>query len=393
MWLQLAENMTMTTTTKKTNTNTSGKFGTRCAAMMTAALALPAVSIAHADLAPERAQISLKYLDYQDAQPGTDRIRVRAPALSLLLPIAGDWALSSTYTTDSISGASPAYHTSAITKMQDLRRAIDLKLTKYLPRGTVTVGTSYSNESDYVSRGFSISGTVSSEDKNTTFNAGIGVTNDEINPNNHVVVGETKHVTDWIVGVTQVLTPNDIAQVNFGYSAGAGYFTDPYKAFDQRPGSRDHSTVMLRWNHHFNETNGSSHLSYRYYSDTYGIKAHTFTAEYVQPFSSGWTVTPLFRYYTQSAADFYVEVDPAAGGFATLPDFTKPYYSEDQRLADYGAITAGFKVTKEINPDWLIDFKFEKYEQKAALAANSGGSYGLDTFRFTSYQFGLTHKF
>jgi hypothetical protein len=362
-------------------------------AFLAAAMALPFANLAHADIAPERGSISYKYLDYLDSQPGEDRIKVNASALNVMMPIAGAWSVSGTYTSDSVSGASPASYTQYLTGMQDLRRAIDLSLTRYLPRGTITVGTAYSNESDYISRGFSLQGTVSTEDKNTTFNAGIAVTNDDINPSNHIVVGERKHVTDWILGVTQILTAQDIVQLNLGYSAGKGYFTDPYKTFDQRPRFRDHSTALVRWNHYFNQTGGASNLTYRYYTDTFGVDAHTATAEYIQPLPYGWTVTPLARYYTQTAADFWVPVDPALGQAGTYPSPDAKYNTRDQRLSAYGAITLGFKVAKQLGPDWTVDFKYENYEQKGSWAINSGGSGGLATFYFRSFQFGISRQF
>ena len=40
--------------------------------------------MAHAETAPERGYVTFKMLDYLDSQPGADRIRVRAPALSAL---------------------------------------------------------------------------------------------------------------------------------------------------------------------------------------------------------------------------------------------------------------------------------------------------------------------
>lgn len=363
------------------------------AALLAAAMVMPVAHNAQAETVPERGQISFKYLDYLDRQPGDDRIKVKAPSVNVMMPIAGEWVVSGTYTSDSVSGASPAYHTRQLTKMEDLRRAIDLRLTRYLPRGTVSVGTSYSNESDYISRGVSLQGTWSTEDKNTTFNAGMGVANDDINPNNGIVKGETKHVTDWLVGVTQILSMNDIVQLNLGYSKGNGYFSDPYKAFDERPRGRDHNTVMLRWNHHFDQVNGTSHLTYRYYANTYKIRAHTLTAEYVQPFGDGWTVTPLVRLYTQTAADFYLEVDPNSNGAPTFPAFDAKYFSLDQRLSEYGALTLGVKVAKQLNNDWTVDFKYENYEQRGSWAVNADGSRGLEPFMFRSFQIGLSRKF
>lgn len=382
--------------------------GAQRAMLLAAAMALPAINAAHAETAPEHGMISFKYLDYLDSQssvPDTfsgassstskDRIKVRAKSLMVMTPVAGEWSVAGTYTGDSISGASPSYHSSQLIKLNEHRDAGDIKVTKFFSRGTVTAGTSYSHEHDYLSRGFSLLGTLSSEDKNTTLNAGIGVSNDDINSTNGDAKGETRHVTDWILGVTQILTRNDIAQIDLGYSEGSGYFSDPYKFLDHRPDSRTHNTVMARWNHHFEKFNGSSHLSYRYYKDSYGIRAHTLAAEYVQPFAGGWTFTPLARFYTQSAADFYVGVDPNSPDFINVPAVTDPSanISLDQRLSEYGALTLGFKVAKQLNPDWLVDFKYEQYKQKESWAVSGNGDGILKPFGYRGFQIGISRRF
>jgi hypothetical protein len=361
-------------------------------ALLAASVALPMGPLAHADLAPERGMISLKYLDYDDSQPGQDRIRVHTPAILVTAPVAGVWSVSGTYVNDAVTGASPAYHTEQLTKMHDTRRATDLSVTRYFPRGTLTVGGSYSVESDYLSRGLSAQGTVSTEDKNTTFNLGVGLTADKITPS-YGGIHETKNVSDFVVGVTQVLTPKDIAQVNLGYSLGRGYYSDPYKIFDNRPRDRNHTTLMGRWNHHFSGTDGTSHLSYRYYTDNFGVKAHTVTAEYVQPLPSGWTLTPLARYYTQTAASFYIDVDPSSAPFPTFPPAGNTYFSEDQRLSGFGAFTYGLKVAKQLNPDWLVDAKFEQYEQRGKWSLSGDNDPGLAPFSARTFQLGISRQF
>jgi hypothetical protein len=150
---------------------------------------------------------------------------------------------------------------------------------------------------------------------------------------------------------------------------------------------------MTRWNHHFDQSDGTSHLSYRYYDDNYGVIAHTIEADYVQPLANGWSIQPLFRYYTQKAATFYVEVDPAQGTGITFPSPDATYNSRDQRLSAYGALTVGVKVIKELDADWTVDLKYENYQQRGNWALNSPGSNGLEPFRFRSYQFGISRKF
>ena len=136
--------------------------------LLAAALALPALALsaslvatpaAHAETAPERGLISLKVLDYLDSQPGQQRIRVTAPSVLVVAPINGSWSTSGSFVSDTISGASPAYHTSRLSYLKDLRRAADVDLTHYFGAGTAPVVANYSTERDYVSRGMALRGT------------------------------------------------------------------------------------------------------------------------------------------------------------------------------------------------------------------------------------------
>jgi hypothetical protein len=363
-------------------------------ALLAAAMALPLASTqAHADSAPERGLIGFKYLDYLDSQPGSSRIRVHSPALVLMTPLSSDWSVSGTLTSDVISGASPAYHTEALTRMHDHRRAVEAEATRYFPNGTLTVGGSISNESDYLSRGVSLQATRSDESKNTTWSAGIGFSNDLINPTNNIVSDETKHVTDVLLGVTQVMTAKDIVQLNLGLSWGRGYFSDPYKVFDNRPRTHDHVTLMGRWNHYLDATQGTARWSYRYYSDNWGIRAHTLGLEYVQPLAQGWTVTPLARVHMQSAANFYVNADPSTYPFPPNPPADAVYYSEDQRMSSFGALTVGVKVVKQLDANWVADVKLEHYGQRGNWQLFGAGSTGLAPFSARTIQLGLSRQF
>ncbi len=389
------------------------------AALVSAAMALPSVQFANADAPPERGTVSLKYLNYQDSQTGDtavtagmsrDRIAVNALSMMVIAPIAGEWSIGAALMEDSITGASPAYHSSGFPATKavsgasgELRHAGDLDLTRYFSKGSVTFGTSYSMESDYISRGASLQGSLSTEDKNTTFTVGGSFSDDTIKLNAPNVVAVKKrdedgqkHVVAGLFGVTKVLSKSDIVQFNLGYSKGTGYFTDPYKDPDNRPRDRNNTTFFTRWNHHFNGTDGTARLSYRYYTDTFGIRAHTLGAEYVQPLQNGWTLTPLFRLYTQSEADFYVAAsaaEKANPSRATLPSASDLYYTEDQRLSAFGALTAGLKISKQLNKDWLVDLKIEKYEQRENWSLNGRGDPGVAAFHAKSVQAGVSRQF
>ena len=372
-------------------------------------MALPLAGNVYADSAPERGLVGIKHLDYQEnqgalgSQPAASRIHVNADQFLVVAPITGEWSLSGTYTADVISGASPASYTYTPVTMHDKRHASSADVTRYFPNGTVTVGANISSESDYLSRGLSVSVTRSNESKNTTWNAGIGISNDNVRSNLDPKVNANKHIGDLVVGVTQVLTINDIIQLNLGISSGRGgyfyngrsSFSDVYKTFDKRPADRNKNTLMARWNHFFESTQGTVRSSYRYYTDSWSIKAHTLEAEYVQPLSNGWTVTPLARLYTQSAANFYVDSPANFTPSPFGPDAfaTSTYYSEDQRVAAFGAHTLGIKVAKQLDANWLMDVKYESYGQRASWRMFGSGSPNLAPFDTRSIQIGLSRQF
>ncbi len=364
-----------------------------------AALALPGV-IAHAENAPEHGEVAVKYLHYQDSQPGLKRIRVEAPSLYVLAPLGSRWSVEGSAVYDSVSGATPRYHTAisgATPRMTDERKAGDVKVTRYFERSSYGVGVSESSERDYRSTAASLDAGFSSDDGNRTWNVGVGYASDVIGSTNDATLREHKRTVEALLGVTQAVTADDLVQLNGTFSRGRGYFSDPYKEPDIRPRKRDHGVVLVRWNHHVGDLGATLRSSYRLYHDTFGINAHTFGLEWVQRAGPMVTITPSLRYYTQSAAKFYFDpvYDPDVGApyppgyFTNLPAFISP----DQRLSAFGAVTAGLKVAVQLAPDWVTDVKAERYEQRSAWRIGGTGSPGLDHFRATFVQLGIGKRF
>ena len=116
-------------------------------------------------------------------------------------------------------------------------------------------------------------------------------------------------------------------------------------------------------------------------------------AEWVQQFGNGWSAAPALRYYTQTAAKFYVEVDPRLSPFPANPPPNALYFSEDQRMSAFGGLTMGMKFTKQLNLDTKVDVKFEQYGQKGAWILSGTGSKGLAPFYARNLQVGITRSF
>jgi len=366
-------------------------------ALLLAALALPGLE-ALAETIPDVSQISVDYLHYQDSQPGLDRIGVHSPAVHLLTPVAGQWLLEAGLVSDHVSGASPRYHTviSGASHMADTRLGSDVRLTRYLDNATISLGAAHSGENDYHSRAWSLAGSLTTEDHNTTGNLSFGESSDTIDPVNGIVVNEKRHTAQFLIGVERVLTQRDIVKLDFTHSRGRGYFSDPYKYVDNRPRERDSNSLLARWNHHAADGDWVVRSSYRYYRDSFGIHAHTLGEEFDQPLANGWSITPSVRLYSQSAAVFYYDpvYDPNFGPpFPAGYDFSAhAYTSADQRLSAFGAVTLGLKVEKQLGQGWSVHTKFERYRQQSSWRLFGDGSPGLARFDASIWQLGISKQ-
>jgi hypothetical protein len=379
-------------------TDAKAARGDKAGAIIAAALALPGV-IAHAESAPEQGVVAVRYLDYRDSQPGLDRIHVTAPSIYVLAPISPQWAVNGTLVSDSVSGATPRYHTSisgATPRMTDKRLASNVQVTRYMERSSYSVGLAGSSENDYKSVAGSFNASFSSADNNSTLNFGVAYASDKISSTNDPTLQESKRTAEFLLGFTQAWTANDLIQLNLTLSRGRGFFTDPYKEVDNRPNERNAAIALLRWNHYVEGAGGSVRTDYRFYRDSFGINAHTLGAEWVQPLGR-FVITPSLRLYSQSAASFYFDpvYDPDLGAPYPPGYFTNPplYSSADQRLAAFGAITVGLDLAYNISRDWLVDLKAQRYEQRSNWRVGGNGSPGLDPFSATFVQVGLETKF
>lgn len=381
-------------------------------AIVAAALALPGVlpSAARAQSAPDQGSVSLKFLAYRDSQ-STDtvypqytgnepsrlrRISVNAPSFAIVAPLNSQWAAEGSLIVEHVSGATPRYYTDvsgATTSpgMTDSRTGGDVKLTRYFDRASIGVGLAGSTENDFRSAAVSLDGRLSTEDRNTTFNLGIGHTRDHITSVNDDTLDEKRQTTELIAGVTRALTRSDIVQLNVSYAGGRGYYSDPYKLFDRRPDTRRQAAGLLRWNHHFVGWGSTLRSGYRYYRDSFGIRAHTADAAWVQPVTPIFSIIPSLRYYSQGAARFYY--DPVADVSIYPGPVGAPVYSSpDQRLSAFGAITLGLKAELQLGR-WSTDLKLEQYEQRSSWRTGGQGSPGIDPLHSTMLQVGVSTTF
>jgi hypothetical protein len=297
-------------------------------------------------------------------------------------------SVAQTFTTPSGSGSytAAAGETPLDDTFMDTRVALGADWTLPVNRlSRVKLGLNASKEYDYLSLGASGSYIRDLNNKNTTLTASLAFNNDTYSPEggipdpfkpmrtagsgiNRIGGDDTKTITDFLVGVTQVVNRNTIMELNYSYGMSDGYLTDPFKiitvvnsaglpatsefaaigdgndlpyVYEKRPDSRQRNNLFFRVAHHLTED--VIHFSYRYFWDDWGISSNTFDLKYRYEIGRSY-LQPHVRYYMQDAADFYVhnlklgsDVD-ATTGVVSLNEA-----SSDSRLSKFTTTTLGLK--------------------------------------------------
>ena len=349
------------------------------------ALALPGLlSSAHAGRVEENYQSDFQYGHYSESN---QRINVDIFEGSLGLHIGKAMTASVNLVRDSISGASPVYNkkdaqgnahqvisgasatSSCGASICEQRDAINGNLSYFFDTAALNIGGGFSREQDYTSRFFSTNLSLDVNKKMTTLNYGASVAFDTIEPSpspwNSRPIGFNRSKTSqqYLLGITQLIDKNSLLQGNISFAYSEGFMSDPYKvvAFydpnepllfngnlyanaikpDQRPEEKFQWAALLQYVRHIDYTNdGALHIDYRFASDDWSIQSHTFEVSWHQPIANQWLIIPRLRYYSQTEADFYQ---------VTGTQLESTFFSSDYRLASFGALSGGIKLSKEIS--------------------------------------------
>ncbi|MEP2059947.1 MAG: DUF3570 domain-containing protein [Maribacter litoralis] len=141
-------------------------------------------------------------------------------------------------------------------------------------------------------------------------------------------------------------------------------------AIEQLPDSRFKVAGGGRLNWYINES-VVLRSYYRYYYDDWGINSHTASVEVPIKLSNKFTVYPSYRYYQQTAADYFFEYEEALS--------TETFYTSDYDLSKYSANQFGVGVSyTDIFTKmhiWKlglksIDLKFYKYDRDTSFSSS-----------------------
>jgi hypothetical protein len=232
----------------------------------------------------------------------------------------------------------------------------------------LSVGGKFSVEDDFVSATVDASIAHDFNDKNTTVSFGLYNEYDSLHPIGNTPVprsnftslirigAQSKDGVGALLGITQVMTRTWLSEFNLSVDRFTGYLNDPYKItsiidsagnttgyeYESRPDQRTRKSAY--WENRVAWTSQlSTALSLRYMSDDWAVRSDTAQLHLRWSWSNRERyIEPTFRWYRQTAADFYTPF---------IMDTAKQstgFESADSRLGAFHALTYGVKYAQKL---------------------------------------------
>lgn len=146
------------------------------------------------------------------------------------------------------------------------------------------------------------------------------------------------------------------------------YFTDSSVGIERLPSSRLKIPVSLRANYFLGDRT-ILRTFYRFYKDDWGLTAHTAELETVVKLTPFISISPFYRYYSQTGIDYFAP-------YATH-NKQDAYYSSDYDLSKFDShfFGSGFRI---LSPDGLLGIKtfntfeirYGHYSRQTGLTSN-----------------------
>jgi hypothetical protein len=301
-------------------------------------------------------------------------VTATGPALLVRKSLADKVSLSASYYVDMVSNASIDVVTTASPYSE--RRSEHGFGLDYAVRDTLlSLSTASSSEPDYEAT--SISGDIAQEvfGGMTTVSLGLTRGSDKVGKHGSPEFADTALHWRHRLGLTQILTPNWLASANFEAVSDDGFLGSPYRAArvfgaaipERDPRTRTSRAADFRIAGDLGEL-GSVHADYRYFWDTWDIRARTLELGYSRYFSDSglnnrWLVDTYLRYYTQTHALFYSDN-------ATVETL---YVSRNRQLSTFNDIGIGVRAS------YVVKREPGKYEIKL------NGAYERMRYRFSDF--------
>ncbi len=333
-------------------------------------------------------------------------LSVGGPAVLVRKGVGGKASLWSQYYVDMISSASIDVVSTA-SPYTETRAEVSGGIDYLHDRTTFGAGFVRSEEPDYLSRNVSFGISQDFFGDLTTVGVTYGRGRDVVRRRGSADFSETARRASYRLDISQILTPRLVVNANYEAITDEGYLNNPYRSVRYRdpdsaagfawegeryPRTRTSSATALRGLYRL-PYRASLKAEYRYFSDSWGIRAHNAELGYAQVLRDRWTVdlryryyTPVsythlrahawrehwlldlkYRYYTQGAANFFSDLFERRDA--------QNFLARDKELSTFDSHTLGAALA------------YERELPKGGFITRVGVNVGVDWMRFVYADF------
>ena len=284
-----------------------------------AGLALVTGSAAHAAVLPDDRADAL-YHRYDGGG-----VTIDGPSLLLRKKFAEKYSVSANYYMDMVSSASIDVMTTA-SPYKEERTQGSLAFDMLQGKTQYSVSYTLSDENDYTANTASFDLSQDIFGDLTTVSFGFSQGWDEVRKRGDDTFAESVDRRNYRFGLQQILTPRLMAGLNYEVITDEGFLNNPYRSVryldetsargysyqpELYPHTRTSNAIAINARYYL-PYRAAVHGEYRYYTDTWGIDANTVSLGYTHPWGKRWIFEAGYRWYDQSAADFYSDLFPRA---------------------------------------------------------------------------------
>jgi hypothetical protein len=282
-------------------------------------------------------------------------VQIDGPSMLVRKRVANNVSLVANYYVDSISSASIDVVTQA-SKYSEERTETSVGVDYLRGDTSMSLAFTQSDESDYDADTVNIGISQEVFSGLTTISMGYGRGSDTVGERGSSFSEAADHWR-YRLGVSQVVTRNLLMSLDYETVADEGYLNNPYRQVrfvdpgsatgysyqdEVYPATRDSSAVALRARY-FLPYRAAISGSYRYFDDSWGIGASTVEIGYTHP-RNRFTYDVGYRYYTQTAADFYSDLFPYADA--------QNFMGRDKELSTFDSHSLRFGVAWDVPSDF-----------------------------------------
>jgi len=249
-------------------------------------------------------------------------VTIQGPSVLVRKKMAEKYAVSANYYQDMITSASIDVQVSGASEYKEERDQYSLGFEYLRGKTTYNLNFTDSEENDYEAQTTSFGISQDLFGDLTTISMGFSRGSDVVGNSTDPTFEQDIDRWSYRVGVSQILTKSLITSLNLEVITDEGFLNNPYRSYrfinpaDNRlsvlaqeiyPRTRTSNAVALN-GRYFLPYRAAVYGGYRFFTDTWGIRADTFELGYIHPVGPQWTFETRVRYYQQNNADFYADI-------------------------------------------------------------------------------------